>query len=123
MSAVAEVYPALQEASPGGSFKYYFYEPSEHVSAIADAIDMNQAGASKEIKLTGHNAPETIRYFKSRKRPFVDILAPKGSGSIGFCGSESECQNRLIAGGEGEDAGVVAYLCFCETLYAKYSIS
>ncbi len=48
MSAVAEVYPALQEASPGGSFKYYFFEPSEHVSAIADAIDMNQVCASKK---------------------------------------------------------------------------
>jgi hypothetical protein len=45
---VVEVYPALQDASPGGSFKYYFFEPSEHVSAIPDAIDMNQAGATCE---------------------------------------------------------------------------
>ncbi len=67
---MAEVYPALQEASPGGSFKYYFFEPSEHVSAIADAIDMNQAGASKGISsldiYTG-----TIRYIFQIKKTSV----------------------------------------------------
>jgi hypothetical protein len=86
---VAEVYPALQEASPGGSFKYYFFEPSEHVSAIADAINMNQAGASKEIKLTGHNTQKPLGILNPRKRPFLDILAPKGSGSDSFYISES----------------------------------